>query len=188
MWTCNCHFPGISREGHVRDNHENFSFCRELMEEGSCICLFLKKKSCYWSVFNSLSKEHLQQRQKEEHSFTFTPNLGLELCSTSQTPLSFDKISGELQKHNKEGTREKCHHHLQKTGECGGYWKSLALHFTMFILFHFKEVFLPWVAHWNKPGPSFYLKLVYAAPLQILWWEPWHSHGTHFLYLYKHYN
>lgn len=119
MWTCNCHFPGISREGHVCDNHENFSFCRELMEEGSCICLFLKKKSCYWSVFNSLSKEHLQQRQKEEHSFTFTPNLGLELCSTSQTPLSFDKISGELQKHNKEGTREKCHHHLQKTGECG---------------------------------------------------------------------
>lgn len=67
---------------------------------------FLKKnKCCYWSVFNSLSKEHFWQSQEEEHSFTFTPNTGLELCSSSQTPLSFDKISGELQKHNTEGAK-----------------------------------------------------------------------------------
>lgn len=35
----------------------------------------------------------------------FTPNVGLELRPSSQTPLSSDKISGEMQKHNIEGAK-----------------------------------------------------------------------------------
>lgn len=113
--------------------------------------------------FNWLSKE--QEGQKEENMFTFTPNTGIKLRTSTQTCLSFDRHTSEMQKHNINETKISGTITFWKLDSLD-HWKIFGTEFHN-ILFHFEEVFLPWLVHLNKLGPFFYLKLINAKYLHI---------------------